>query len=70
MPPCTGFSGTQFSTLKSDGINDSKGPDNTEVKYGAFFFQLPPSTWHLLGIYKYIGMLFSSQVVLQFSKRH
>jgi hypothetical protein len=37
-PPSTGLSGTQFSTLKSAGINDPKGPEkynNTEVKFGA-----------------------------------
>jgi hypothetical protein len=31
------LSGTQFSTLYSDGINDPEGPEklnNTEVKYG------------------------------------
>jgi hypothetical protein len=35
-PPSTGLSGTQFSTLKSAGINDPEGPqkyNNTEVKY-------------------------------------
>jgi hypothetical protein len=40
-PPITGFSGTQFSTLNSAGINDPEGPVkyiNTEVKYGATFY--------------------------------
>jgi hypothetical protein len=39
MPPSTGLSGTQFSTLSAD-INDPEGPEkynNTEVKYGATF---------------------------------
>jgi hypothetical protein len=27
MPPITGLSGTQFSTLNSAGINDSEGPE-------------------------------------------
>jgi hypothetical protein len=34
-PPSTGLSNTQFSILKSTGINDSEGPEklnNTEVK--------------------------------------
>jgi hypothetical protein len=41
MPLRTGLSGSQFSTLNSAGINDSKGPEkynNTEVKYGATFY--------------------------------
>jgi hypothetical protein len=40
-PPCTGFSGTQFSTLNSAGIIDPEGPEkynNTEVKHGATFY--------------------------------
>jgi hypothetical protein len=39
MPPSTGLSGTQFSTLNSAGINDPEGPEqyyNTEVKYKSF----------------------------------
>jgi hypothetical protein len=28
MSPSTGLSGTQFSTLKSAGINDPEGPEN------------------------------------------
>jgi hypothetical protein len=27
MPPSTGLSGTQFSTLNSAGINDPEGPE-------------------------------------------
>jgi hypothetical protein len=41
MPPITGLSGTQFTTLNSPGINDPEGPEkynNTEVKYGATFY--------------------------------
>jgi hypothetical protein len=40
-PPSNGLSGTQFSTLNSDGINDPEGPEkynNTEVKHGATFY--------------------------------
>jgi hypothetical protein len=40
-PHSTGLSGTQFSTLHSDGINDHEGPEqynNTKVKYGATFY--------------------------------
>jgi hypothetical protein len=40
MPPSTGLSCTQFSTLKSAGLNDPEGPEkynNTEVKYGATY---------------------------------
>jgi hypothetical protein len=39
--PSTGLSGTQISTLNSDGINDPEGPEkynNTEVKYGTTFY--------------------------------
>jgi hypothetical protein len=39
-PLRNGLSGTQFSTLKSAGINDPEGSENynnTEVKYGANF---------------------------------
>jgi hypothetical protein len=38
--PSTGLSGTQFSTLKSAGLNDPEGPEkynNTELKNGATF---------------------------------
>jgi hypothetical protein len=45
--PCTGLSGTYFSTLNSVGINDPEGPEkynNTEVKYGQPF---TASTQHL-----------------------
>jgi hypothetical protein len=40
MPSSTGLSGTQFSTIKSAGINDLEGPKkyyNTEVKYVATY---------------------------------
>jgi hypothetical protein len=40
-PPSTGLSGSQFSTQKSAGINDPKGPEkyyNTEMKYEATFY--------------------------------
>jgi hypothetical protein len=35
MPSSTGLSGSQFSTLKSAGINDPEGPekDVTTLKY-------------------------------------
>jgi hypothetical protein len=32
------LTGTQFSTLKSDGINDPEKYNNTEVKYRATFY--------------------------------
>jgi hypothetical protein len=47
MPSCTGLSGTQLSTPNSAGINDPEGQekyDNTEVKNGATFLQLPHGT--------------------------
>jgi hypothetical protein len=45
MPPSTGSSGTQSSTLNSAGINDLEWPEknsNTEVKYGATRHLTPP----------------------------
>jgi hypothetical protein len=41
MPPSTGLSGTQFSTLNSAGINDPEGTEKystTEDTYGATFY--------------------------------
>jgi hypothetical protein len=55
--PSTGLSGTQFSKLKSAGLNDPDGPEkynNTEVKYEATF---TAATQHLTPAvvrYKYL----------------
>jgi hypothetical protein len=57
VPPSTDLSGTQFSTLKSAGLNDPEEPEknnNTEVKYGVPF---PAATQHLtpaVVMYKYL----------------